>query len=54
MISRIDKLRIINALREFEAICEAKNIKFNKFTSEELMEILMLYKAYRLCDEPPF
>lgn len=53
-VQRIDFLKIVNLLDEFGKLCEAKGIKFNKYTEEELHEILMWYKNYKLGDPPPF
>lgn len=53
-IQKIDFLKIVNLLDEFGKLCESKGIKFNKYTEEELMQILMWYKNYKLGDLPPF
>jgi len=53
-LQKIDKIKIIHLLKDFEQMCEERGIKFSRFTEEELMEILMLYKAYRSSGDPPF
>lgn len=54
MINKIDFLKIASMLDEFGELCDRQNIKFNKFTEEELLELLKMYKNYKLGDKPPF
>lgn len=53
-LSKIEILKIIDLLDDFEEMCNKRNIKFNRFTPEELLEFLYLYKAYKLSGDPPF
>jgi hypothetical protein len=45
---------LVSLLDEFGKLCEEKEIKFNKYTEEELLQILYLYRNYRTGDKPPF
>jgi len=53
-IPRIEFIKIVSLLDEFGKLCEAKDIKFNKYTEEQLLEILYAYRNYRAGDVPPF
>lgn len=55
-ISRNDVIRLIDLLKEFEKLCEERDIKFKNYTPEQLMEFLQLYRNYRAgaIDPPPF
>lgn len=55
-ISRNDVIRLIDLLKEFEKLCEERDIKFKSYTPEQIMEFLMLYKNYKagIIDPPPF
>lgn len=53
-IPKNDFLKIISLLEEFGNLCEAKGVKFNKYTEEELLQILYLYRNYKTGDLPPF
>lgn len=55
-IPKNDLIVLIDLLKEFEKLCEARKIKFGKYTPEQLMAFLMLYKNYRagIIDPPPF
>lgn len=55
-ISRTDIIKLIDLLKEFEKLCEEREIKFKNYTPEQLMEFLMLYRQYRVgvIDPPPF
>lgn len=55
-ISRADVIALIDLLKEFEKLCDERKIKFKDYTPEQLMEFLMLYKAYKggKIDPPPF
>lgn len=55
-ISRVDVIKLIDLLKEFEKLCEEREIKFNKYTPEQMMEFLLMYRAYRggKLDPPPF
>lgn len=55
-ISRPDVIKLIDLLKEFERLCEERDIKFKNYTPEQMMEFLMLYKAYKAgqIDPPPF
>jgi hypothetical protein len=54
LISKVDFYKIVDLLDSFEKLCIDRNIKFNKFTEEELMQVLMWYKNYKTGDKPPF
>jgi hypothetical protein len=51
---KIELMRIIECLSVFQDACESRGVKFNKFSEEDLLEIIYLYKAYKLSGEPPF
>jgi hypothetical protein len=55
-ISRNDVIKLIDLLKEFEKLCAEREIKFNRYTPEQLMEFLKMYRAYRggQIDPPPF
>lgn len=55
-ISRNDVIKLIDLLKEFEKLCNERDIKFKNYTPEQMMEFLMLYKAYKggQIDPPPF
>lgn len=55
-ISRSDVIKLVDLLKAFEKLCEERNIKFNKYSPDEIMEFLKLYRAYRggKIDPPPF
>ena len=55
-ISRNDVIKLIDLLKEFEKLCEERNIKFQSYTPEQLMEFLQMYRNYRagIIDPPPF
>lgn len=55
-ISRNDVIKLIDLLKEFEKLCDERDIKFKNYTPEQLMEFLMFYKAYKggQIDPPPF
>lgn len=55
-ISRTDVIKLIDLLKEFEKLCAERDIKFNRYTPEQMMEFLKLYKNYRAgaIDPPPF
>jgi hypothetical protein len=55
-ISRIDAIKLIDLLKDFEKLCEERQIKFKEYTPEQLMEFLIMYKNYRRgqIDPPPF
>lgn len=55
-LPRADVIALIDLLKDFEQLCEDRKIKFNKYTPEQLMEFLQLYRAYRggKIDPPPF
>lgn len=55
-ISRNDVIKLIDLLKEFEKLCDERDIKFKNYTPEQLMEFLMLYRQYRagIIDPPPF
>lgn len=55
-ISRTDIIKLIDLLKEFEKLCEEREIKFKNYTPEQLMEFLILYRQYRagIIDPPPF
>lgn len=52
--SRNEVLKIIDIMSIIESACEERNIKFSKFTREQLYELFMIYRSYRLSGEPPF
>jgi hypothetical protein len=47
-------MKIVSVLDEFSKLCDEKGVKFGKFTDEQLLEILHIYRNYRLGDKPPF
>jgi Cdc6-like AAA superfamily ATPase len=53
-IPKIDFLKIVDLLDEFGKLATARGIKFNKYTEEQLLEILYAYRNYRTGDKPPF
>jgi len=53
-IPKIDFLKIVNLLDEFGKLCAERDIKFNKYSEEELLQILKAYRNYRAGDKPPF
>lgn len=55
-LSRSDVVALIDLLKEFEKLCEERNILFKNYTPEQIMEFLMLYRQYRagILDPPPF
>jgi hypothetical protein len=55
-ISRPDVIKLIDLLKEFEKLCEEREIKFKNYTPEQMMEFLIMYRNYRAgkIDPPPF
>jgi hypothetical protein len=55
-IPKQDLITLIDLLKDFEAMCLERNIKFNKYTADQMMDFLRLYKSYRagVIDPPPF
>lgn len=55
-LSRTDVVALIDLLKDFEKLCEERQIKFKNYTPEQIMEFLMLYRAYKggKIDPPPF
>lgn len=55
-IPKEDVIILIDLLKDFEQLCKSRNIKFNKYTSDQIMEFLVWYKKYRSkeIDPPPF
>lgn len=53
-LSKIDKMKLIGLMKDFSEMCSEKDIKFNRYSEEELMEFLMIYKAWKTSGEPPF
>lgn len=53
-IPKIDFIKIVSLLDDFAKLADAKEVKFAKYTPEQLMEILKMYRNYRTGDEPPF
>lgn len=55
-ISKKDAIALIDLLKEFEKLCEERQIKFQNFTPEQIMEFLKMYRNYRagIIDPPPF
>ena len=53
-IPKNDFLSIVSLLDEFGKLCAEKGVKFNKYTEEELLQILYLYRNYKTGDLPPF
>lgn len=53
-IPKVDFLKIVSLLDDFGELCQEKGIKFNKYTEEELLQILYLYRNYKTGDLPPF
>ena len=51
---KIEVLKIIEIMAILEKECESRGIKFSKFTQEQMYELFMIYRAYRLSGEPPF
>jgi hypothetical protein len=53
-IPKNDFLKIVSLLDEFSKLAQEKGVKFNKYTEEELLQVLYLYRNYRTGDKPPF
>jgi len=55
-LPRRDVVALIDLLKDFEKLCDERNIKFKNYTPEQLMEFLILYRNYRagIIDPPPF
>lgn len=55
-LPRADVVALIDLLKDFEKLCEDRQIKFKNYTPEQIMEFLMLYRKYRAgsIDPPPF
>ncbi len=51
---RIEVLKIIDIMSILEKACEERGIKFSKFSKDELYELFMVYRAYKLSGAPPF
>jgi hypothetical protein len=52
--SKSDVIKIIDIMAILEKACEERNIKFSKFSKDELYELFMIYRAYKLSPPPPF
>lgn len=52
--NRIDVIKIISCMSIFADECEKSGVKFNKYSEEDLLKILYMYRAYKLSGEPPF
>jgi hypothetical protein len=50
----IERMRIIECLAIFQKACEERGVKFGRYTEDELLEILMLYKQYVTGEKPDF
>lgn len=53
-IPKNDFLKIVSLLDEFGKLAQEKGIKFNKYTEEQLLEVLYMYRNYKTGDKPPF
>lgn len=55
-IPKQDLITLIDLLKDFENMCEKRNIRFSRYTADQMMDFLRLYKAYRAgtIDPPPF
>ena len=53
-IPKNDFLKIVRLLDKFGELAQAEGVKFNKYTEEQLLEILYMYRNYKTGDEPPF
>lgn len=55
-ISRNDVIKLIDLLKEFEKLCDEREIKFKNYTADQMMEFLLMYRAYKggKIDPPPF
>lgn len=49
-----DVLKIIDIMSIIEKACDERGIKFSKFSKDELYELFMIYRAYKLSPPPPF
>lgn len=52
--SRIEVIKILNCMSVFADACEASGVKFNKYSEEELLKIMYIYRAWKLSGAPPF
>lgn len=52
--SKMDVIKIIDIMSILESACDERNIKFSKFSKDQLWELFMIYRAYKLSGEPPF
>lgn len=50
----MDVIKIIDIMSILESACDERNIKFSKFSKDQLWELFMIYRAYKLSGEPPF
>jgi hypothetical protein len=53
-IPKNDFLKIVSLLDAFSKLAQEKGIKFNKYTEEQLLEVLYMYRNYKTGDKPPF
>jgi hypothetical protein len=53
-IPKNDFLKIVSLLDAFGKLAQEKGVKFNKYTEEQLLEVLYMYRNYKTGDEPPF
>jgi len=55
-IPKQNLITLIDLLKDFEAMCMERNIRFNQYTADQMMDFLRLYKSYRagIIDPPPY
>lgn len=55
-IPKKDIITLIDLLDKFTDMCKERDVKFNRYTEDQLMAFLQLYKRYRQgeIDPPPF
>jgi len=53
-IPKTDFLKIVSLLDAFGKLAQENGVKFNKYTEEQLLEVLYMYRNYKTGDKPPF
>ena len=55
-IPKRDIITIIDLLDDFTKMCDERGVRFGKYTEDQLMAFLQLYKKYRIgqLEKPPF
>ena len=54
LIPKEEFYSIVNLLSDFEKLCNERNIKFSKYTEEQLLNVLYIYRNWKKGDKPPF